>query len=83
MRDSGGAGDYFHFSCGRLGNEAIVLTQQQYGGKDWSGPGPGPRTYEVTSYEYIAKSGTRFSTHKLPTKVVATADLSFAPSQFC
>lgn len=83
LRDSGGAGDYFHFSCSREGTGAIVLTQQEYGGKDWSGPGPGPRTYEVTSYEYVARSGTRFTARKLPSKVVPSADLSFAPSQFC
>lgn len=83
MRDSGGAGDFFHFTCSRAHNGAIVLTQQKYGGKDSSGPGPEPQTYEVTVDRYLAESGTRFVHHRLPTKVLPMSKLSFAPSRFC
>jgi hypothetical protein len=84
LRDSGGFGDYYHFICARRSSGAISLTQQQFGDpKGLHGPHDTPRTYVVTSYQYVARSGTKFSAQKLRTERVPTAQLSFAPSKLC
>ena len=83
LRDSGGIGDYFHFSCTRAGNGALDLVQQEYDGPKFFPSTSNPRTYEVSSETYTATSGTRFSARKMASRVTPANDLSFAPSEFC
>jgi hypothetical protein len=85
LRDSGGAGDFYAFTCARDSAGDLQLTQNQFGIKAWNKKTGNPTAYTLDSYSLLATSPIRLIKTKVRHSVVPPSAFPnpLAPSRLC